>query len=305
MEKIESNYNSKIGLYHSLVEQSVQQIEYLLKKENIKLGFAIESRVKGLDSILDKCNRYNITINDISEINDIAGIRLVSLFQEDVDKIEKIIDRNFKVLRKENTEGRLEENQFGYGSIHYEVTPPDEWFNLPTLSGLKKLKIEIQVRTAAQHIWAATSHILQYKREDDIPLPLRRTINRTAALLETVDLEFSRVKTERDEFLTSLSKPDNSDELNVDMLKFLMRKLIPKEYHTSEGGHSALLEDLEAMNIETVKQFKDLLKKPWYNPKGYKLNELGIVRWAMRDKIPEANEYFREKNKIITTPNKT
>lgn len=299
MKNLESNYNSKAGLYQNLVEQTVQQLKFLLKKDDIKLGFAIESRVKDLDSIKDKCNRYDLLINDVSEINDIAGIRLVTLFRDEIPKIEILIESNFKIIRKENTEGRLEDNQFGYGSIHYEVIPPDEWFNLPTLNNLKNLKIEVQVRTAAQHIWAATSHILQYKREEDIPLPLRRTINRTAALLETVDLEFERVKAERLKFLSSLSSMTNDVKLNVDTLKYVMQETIPLKLQTEDGGHSHLLEDLKNLGIESVEQLKALLKNPRLKPEGAELNDLGIVRWALRDNVPEAKKYFDERYKNI------
>lgn len=300
MNQIESSYNSKCGLYNSLLEQTVEQLKFLLKNEEVKLGFSIESRVKDLESILDKCERYDLNVDDVSEINDIAGIRLVSLFRGEVPKIENIIESNFTILRKENTEGRLEDNEFGYGSIHYEVTPPDEWFNLPTLSDLKNLKIEIQVRTAAQHIWAATSHILQYKRKDDIPLPLRRTINRTAALLETVDLEFERVKDERDNFLSTIDNTPDEGELNVDTLKFVMRERLPEEYHTDDGGHSELLEDLNNLGVTTIEQLKELLKNPRLKSEDENINfnELGIVRWALRDNNPKAAKYFTENLKF-------
>lgn len=55
------------------------------------------------------------------------------------------------------------------------------------------LKAEVQVRTVTQHVWAAASHVLQYKQEASVPLPVRRSIYRVSALLETVDLEFERV----------------------------------------------------------------------------------------------------------------
>jgi hypothetical protein len=52
------------------------------------------------------------------------------------------------------------------------------------------LKAEIQIRTVLQHAWAAISHKLQYKREDDVPAPLRRKLFRLSALFELADDEF-------------------------------------------------------------------------------------------------------------------
>jgi GTP pyrophosphokinase len=51
------------------------------------------------------------------------------------------------------------------------------------------LKAEIQVRTIGQHAWAAISHALQYKREQDAPVNVQRRLARLAGLLELVDDE--------------------------------------------------------------------------------------------------------------------
>jgi putative GTP pyrophosphokinase len=57
----------------------------------------------------------------------------------------------------------------------------------------KDLFAEIQVRTVVQHAWATVSHSLQYKREADVPIPLRRRLARVSALLELADMEFSAI----------------------------------------------------------------------------------------------------------------
>ena len=80
---------------------------------------------------------------------------------------------------------------------------PDDWLNVPTFREFKGLRAELQIRTLAQQLWAAASHKLQYKRESSVPYPIRRSIHRVAALLETVDLELERVLSERDPHLSN------------------------------------------------------------------------------------------------------
>ena len=99
-----------------------------------------------------------------------------------------------------------------YQSLHYIIRIPKHWLKVSTFADLGELKAEIQLRTLAQHIWAATSHKLQYKHEDSVPPPIRRSIYRVSALLETVDLEFERVLAERGTYIEESAKGTVQDE---------------------------------------------------------------------------------------------
>jgi len=217
LEDLKISYETDKSLYDLLCEEVEKQLNFLFNQGEIVLATPITSRVKTWSSISKKCERYKIQPASIREINDVAGMRVISLFQRDIIKICTIIKDNFIVLREENTSERLQENQFGYGSVHFEVTPKSEWVQVPTLKRLDGLSLEIQVRTVAQHIWAAASHKLQYKQENNIPVPLIRSINRTAALLEMVDLEFERLLGERDSYI------ENIIEKPVEMLFLILK----------------------------------------------------------------------------------
>src|ERR1700693_5111858 len=184
LKSLEKEYQTDAARFGALCTEIVRQIDELLKAEKITLSSPPEFRVKSWASIVEKIRRYELDPKCLAEIRDVAGIRIIALFRRDLDRIERILETNLKILYKEDTFGRLSENQFGYGSIHYEVEPPPEWMQVPTLRKLEGLRAEIQVRTGSQHIWAATSHILQYKKEAHVPPPMRRAINRVAALLE-------------------------------------------------------------------------------------------------------------------------
>jgi putative GTP pyrophosphokinase len=100
----------------------------------------------------------------------------------------------FDIIKQENTTRKLREDQFGYSSMHYVVRFPKDWLVVPAMALFGEMKAEIQVRTIAQHLWADASHILQYKNEENIPEPIKRSIHRVSAILETVDLEFESTK---------------------------------------------------------------------------------------------------------------
>lgn len=258
---LETEYSTDLARYEALRAEIVRQIDELLKNEHIILASPIESRVKTWASVVEKIQRNQVQPAKLAEIRDIAGLRVIALFRRDVERIQKIVEENFAVLHKEDTFTRLSENQFGYGSIHYEVEPPKDWLKVPTLKKLDGLRAEIQVRTGSQHIWAAASHMLQYKKEAHVPPPMRRAINRVAALLETVDLEFERVLVEREEYSQRIGEQKGDAPLDTESLKRLLAATFPDKNREEGEDYADLLDDLLHFEIRTTNQLTAILNK--------------------------------------------
>lgn len=261
VEEFKSEYEQKFPIYTDFCKELVNQLNFLIQENNIDLGFGIESRVKSFDSIKEKIDRNDLNLKSILDINDFAGIRIICLFYKDLEAVTKLLEENLIVHKKENTIDRLKDNSFGYESIHFEASPKKEWLKIPTFKKHANCKVEIQLRTAAQHIWAAVSHTLQYKKESDIPLQLRRTIHRSAALLETVDLEFERVQNERAKYLDNLKDTSIDNLLNIDNLKYTLDANLPAENKRQDEPYSDLLEDLQNLGVTTTDSLDALLKK--------------------------------------------
>jgi putative GTP pyrophosphokinase len=217
--------------------------------------------VKTWSSIAEKIERDRSDPKNLSEITDVAGIRIIALFRRDVERISKIIESYLDVLDREDTFDRLAENQFGYGSIHYQARPPAEWLKVPTLRKLEGLQAEIQVRTGSQHIWAAASHVLQYKKEAHVPIPLRRSINRAAALLETIDLEFERLLLEREVYTQEIRVQDENLPLDTESLRRALDEVLPAQNRAQNDDYAALLDDLLTLNITTTDKLKQIVAK--------------------------------------------
>ncbi|QJS66367.1 hypothetical protein HHJ54_16210 [Escherichia coli] len=128
----------------------------------------IESRVKTLSSIINKDNRKPLKIESIVDLDDYVGIRLIMLFKRDVEKVISCLKEHFIILKQENKLDELDEDRFGYQSHHYVIQPPEEWLRVPSFSDFKNMKVEVQIRTLSQHIWAAASHKLQYKKKSKV-----------------------------------------------------------------------------------------------------------------------------------------
>lgn len=260
-DKLKKDYESKQASAERFCSAFVEQIKELTSQENISLAVPIESRVKSWSSISSKIERINLKLKDILQLNDLVGIRLILLFKRDLDKCRKLIEESLEVIEKEDTASRLGESQFGYQSYHYVIELPKEWLSIPTFKDFAKYKAEIQVRTMAQHIWAAASHNLQYKQEDNVPVTVRRSIYRVSAFLETVDLEFERVLSEREYYVKEL-KPDIQDEkLNVDLVKKILDSYLPVKNRNDDEDYSVLIQSLSEFGIEKTSELINLIKE--------------------------------------------
>lgn len=259
---LETEYQQIEPEAQSFSAAMVEQLTQILRDNRIPLGVQIESRVKTWRSISEKIERKTLGIDRILALEDLVGLRLLLLFRRDVDKVCEFISAKFAVIRKEDKLAALDESQFGYQSIHVVVTLPNAWLSVPSLAPFKGFKAEIQIRTLAQHIWAAASHVLQYKRESSVPLPVRRSIHRVSALLETVDLEFDRVLDDKEEYLADKEFPSASEMLNVDLLQGVLDEVLPPENKfRTEEDYAHLLDALTYFEIQDVAALKNIISE--------------------------------------------
>ncbi|WP_122761208.1 GTP pyrophosphokinase [Pseudomonas viridiflava] len=212
-------------------------LEQIIEEKQIPV-FAVESRVKDEISILNKLGRKNYG-SSLEQIDDLCGVRVICYYQEDIDGICEIVEREFEVVEKENKQDSLADDQFGYASYHYVVRLKKEWLAHPTARGLDGFRAEIQIRTMLMHTWAAISHKLLYKREADVPPQFKRKLNRLSALIEMADEQFDLIKNIKikyvDDFIFPGRDIDESEDVNSDSLIAVQQHYFPgRRYLDSE-----------------------------------------------------------------------
>lgn len=122
----------------------------------------IKTRVKSYDSILRKIRRKNIpmTLEGIEEnIRDIAGVRVICSFPDDIYELAESFLRQDDITLIERKDYIKNPKESGYRSLHLIVQVPI------FLQNTKKLVyVEVQFRTIAMDFWASLEHKLQYKK---------------------------------------------------------------------------------------------------------------------------------------------
>lgn len=199
-DKILADFDSQYTVFNKFKEKCRQLLTDLFD-ENSVLIHQITGRTKDRTSLSRKIDKKDEKYNALSEITDIVGLRVITYLESDVDKIANVIEKEFKVDRANSTDKRrLKADQFGYRSLHFVLELNDERVKNTEYKSFKGLKVEVQIRSILQHAWAEIEHDLGYKGEGSIPEEFKRGFNRLAALLETADVEFDRLKSGLDQY---------------------------------------------------------------------------------------------------------
>ncbi len=171
---------------------------------------AIESRVKGHDSLAGKLELKGHKYNSLANLTDILGLRVITFYIDDVDKVASAVERLFTIDWENSVDKRKihEIDSFGYLSLHYICSVPDFPY-----------RFEIQMRTLLQHAWANMDHDTGYKSGVEIPRRYLRNMSRLAGMLELVDDEFSKIRIELTDYrrrVQGLVRSGNLDEVPID-----------------------------------------------------------------------------------------
>ena len=176
-------------LYESALKAINTKIEILNEEFIHMYGHTpiehIKSRVKTPDSIVKKMKRngYEVTIeNMVEKLSDIAGIRIICSFNQDIYQIADMIARQKDVTVLYVKDYIRKPKPNGYKSYHMVVTIP-----IYLTEGPVETKVEIQIRTIAQDFWASLEHKIYYKFEGNAPDYISKDLQECATIVAQLD----------------------------------------------------------------------------------------------------------------------
>ena len=223
-----TQYDNNLRLYQAFESEIEHQIKRILQTNEITSN-AITSRLKSRESLAEKIDRKQGKYTHISDITDIVGVRIITYYSEDVDKIAEIIEREFDVDTENSIDKResLEPDRFGYCSVHYVVKMSPNRLVLPEYKAFEGMKCEIQIRSVLQHAWAEIEHDIGYKSEITVPKEMRRSFSRIAGLLEIADKEFNQIRQELAEYKNNVqTQIQDEDFLNRELDAIILQVMI-------------------------------------------------------------------------------
>ena len=189
-EAILQEYRDNLPVFEKLQATVPEQIRAVFAETGIVVA-SVESRIKTEGSLAGKLELKGTKYASLADITDIFGVRIITFYTDDVDKVASVVDRLFEVDWDNSVDKRKlhEIDSFGYLSLHYICSLPDCPY-----------RFEIQMRTILQHAWANMNHDTGYKSGVEVPKEYLRNMNRLAGMLELIDEQFSRIRTDINDY---------------------------------------------------------------------------------------------------------
>ena len=196
-QELLEQYRSLLPVYSKMAELISERLKGFFDEAGLIVA-ALEHRVKTEGSLAGKLQLKGSKYSSIYDITDIIGLRVITFYIDDVDKVASALERLFEIDWENSVDKRKahETDSFGYLSLHYICRIPEKSYSDPEHPELNRIRFEVQMRTVLQHAWANMNHDTGYKSGVEIPKVYLRNLSRLAGMLELVDDEFSRIRRE-------------------------------------------------------------------------------------------------------------
>lgn len=195
-ERLEENIDVNTEKYKDIMYLYTQALKAIEQKINIiKYDYEyakeynsidhIKSRIKSEESILNKMKKDNLEStykNMISNINDIAGIRIICPLKSNIYTIRDYIREfnDIEIIKEKDYVKHPKES--GYSSYHMII-------KIPVYVGQEenKIKLEIQIRSLAMDFWASLEHRIKYKPNGEINNNVSKELIKCAKEINRLD----------------------------------------------------------------------------------------------------------------------
>ena len=204
--------------YELAVKELTVKFEHIITEHKLNDLYSpieqVSGRVKSVSSILEKMQRKHIPMERMEEeVEDIAGVRIICQFEEDIETVASIIQNRSDMVIKSEKNYLKHIKQSGYRSYHLII-----YYTVDTINGPKKLQAEIQIRTMAMNFWATIEHSLQYKYKGDMPAHVAERLSKAADAIISLDKEMASVRNE-------IMDAQNSSQMQMNLITDILNNI--------------------------------------------------------------------------------
>jgi len=189
------DFEKLMEIYNQAREQLVFQIDLLKEALKQYCGYNvinhITSRIKTPESIIHKMEKKNYEINYqnlVEKINDIAGIRIICTFKDDIEMVKNVIKRlqTIEVLKEKDYIKNPKKS--GYSAYHIIVELPLKYQGQEVY-----VKAEIQICTMAMNFWATEEQKIKYKATGKVSKFESKKLEIYAKIINKLDEKIKRM----------------------------------------------------------------------------------------------------------------
>lgn len=242
-------WRSILSPYELAVRELIVKFEHIITEHRLNDLYSpieqVNGRVKSVSSILEKLQRKHIPLEHMEEeIEDIAGVRIICQFEEDIETVASLIRKRTDMVIKSEKNYLKHIKQSGYRSYHLII-----YYTVDTIQGPKRLQAEIQIRTMAMNFWATIEHSLQYKYKGDMPVHVAERLSKAADAIIALDQEMASVRNE-------IMDAQNSSQMQSNLVRDILLN-IENLYKLSNKREVMKIQD-EFLRVFKTKDLKQL-----------------------------------------------
>lgn len=193
MSLSDNEYQLKCLWAIQTIESKLSMINLELKEQKDRVVVSqVTHRIKTAESIYRKLQRkgYKINLKEAKKkLNDIIGVRVTCLFQDDVYEIIKCLSLQGDIRIITEKDYIKKPKETGYQSLHLIVEVP-----IYLTKKAEWVKVEIQLRTVAMDFWSVLDYQLLYKKEVDQADEISQELKRYAEIIADVDQNMMKLR---------------------------------------------------------------------------------------------------------------
>lgn len=189
VEAVLIEFDSRVESLKSLCDKTKGLIEELLQDANVPHQ-SVQARVKKRKKLREKYLDPTKDYKKLDDIHDLAGLRVITYYDDEVDRVAEVIEREFDIDRENTVDKRkIELDRFGYSAINYVCTHLGARVSLSEYRRFANVRLEIQVTSILSHAWSEMNHG-SYDLGESCPPEIRRRFFQLKALLELAESQF-------------------------------------------------------------------------------------------------------------------
>jgi putative GTP pyrophosphokinase len=290
VDKVLADFEAKGETLAAFCAKTKSLVEAILQDANVRYQ-SVQTRVKSKTKLRDKFLDPAKAYQQLDDITDLVGLRIITYYEDDVDRAAQIIKQEFDLDVNNSVDKRDgEPDRFGYSAINYVCKHLAKRTSDVEYKKFAGIQCEIQITSILRHAWSEIEHEW-YDLRKAYPKNVKRRFYRIAALLELAESEFLDIKKKRTDYERSVAVRVEAMVPQLPLDPLSLRSFIHQDPVVIEVDKSiAELLDLELIGTELS---GDPLELRWKAAKLVGFAEVEDVRESIKKHQRAIVEYVR------------
>jgi len=158
VDSILAEFERRENLLETFCAKTKQLIEECLEDAQIRYQ-SVQARVKTRNKLRAKYTDPQKSYRCLDDITDLAALRVITYYEDEIDSVAKVIEREFKIDPDRSIDKRkTEPDRFGYDGVNYICCHTAQRSASTEYRKFSNVRCEIQITSILSHAWAEIEH---------------------------------------------------------------------------------------------------------------------------------------------------